>query len=896
MEGYASFQKSPVRNRTTVNRLVPRALQRTTTDDTQTAINRVVHEALARAEAADTAGAAAGASASPELAEDVKGRVELVLQAKQDELSGTITHAQRLELIQLIARLSVSDALEERRQMQHSNQRRAEETVRGSILPCWIWSRIFCLQVLPVSEVLQLGASCRLLRQNHSMGLRAFKLPCLLDGEDPAPDAPLVPRPVPATTMKLLVHKFRYAQSLEGRRGARLFDSDLELLPFAQLRRLDLGFCTRLAEGKLLACLKACVCLAELSLRGCLQLTSPSFPDTVAELRSLSALDVRGCENVNSDGLLQKCLDLRLTSLRLAHACPLEIRDAYEETQPQLPNRLITPETFQSLCSLPLASVELDLLLLSSMRDAEVQKLATIPQLQALLLWNVERLNRVTFQSIVERFAAEIDTVAYHHCYDEYDAYFHVVPSAWGLEMPGQLQGFCARAFFPPGAAGAGGKTLLLATSFKMNPQEAFEAMMTRALEVCQPRRLIFDAGVCRAEIGEALMRFGAFAEEVELYNGGFRESVSGFLSPMLQSCPRLRSLRWKHEGCLWNMQELELLVKTLAENCPDLERFEIVEPHRSPINTLASNLVYYYDGDPGRNHNAVNLATLQELLARCPRLEHLELPAPKLPRLSYWQLRAASAAPPRTLVFNGRNTSFQEELEALAGLAEDRQYDISLLNFGALTLPTIAFVTRFRHLRSLRLGQVDGSYVGLVVHLPERCPDLQRLCLQDLPLPAAQTEALLDALGGLPLLEALDLRVVPEEPKTAFHRMLPALVRRLRRLRELQLPTLAPCALWPLLAPLRRLATLEVTLDSALPLPELLLKVVARCPDLQVLMLDKLENEPQVDEVRIREVLRQAPGLQELAWVPAAVCSGLMYSNGFSVEWSVRRPNRVTG
>ena len=175
---------------------------------------------------------------------------------------------------------------------------------------------------------------------------------------------------------------------------------------------------------------------------------------------------------------------------------------------------------------------------------------------------------------------------------------------------------------------------------------------------------------------------------------------------------------------------------------------------------------------------------------------------------------------------------------------------------------------------------------MGLVVHLPERCPDLQRLCLQDLPLPAAQTEALLDALGGLPLLEALDLRVVPEEPKTAFHRscgcdrvatgdfykrgsvvlflqavffnvnafpmfrrslasaerfffdasarMLPALVRRLRRLRELQLPTLAPCALWPLLAPLRRLATLEVTLDSALPLPELLLKVVARCPDLQ--------------------------------------------------------------
>ena len=34
-------------------------------------------------------------------------------------------------------------------------------------------------------------------------------------------------------------------------------------------------------------------------------------------------------------------------------------------------------------------------------------------------------------------------------------------------------------------------------------------------------------------------------------------------------------------------------------------------------------------------------------------------------------------------------------------------RYDISLLNFGALPLPTIAFVTRFRHLRSLRLGQV---------------------------------------------------------------------------------------------------------------------------------------------------------------------------------------------
>ena len=92
------------------------------------------------------------------------------------------------------------------------------------------------------------------------------------------------------------------------------------------------------------------------------------------------ALDVRGCENVNSDGLLQKCLDLRLTSLRLAHACPLEIRDAYDETQPQLPNRLVSPETFQSLCSLPLASVELDLLLLSSMRDAEVQKLAAWPK------------------------------------------------------------------------------------------------------------------------------------------------------------------------------------------------------------------------------------------------------------------------------------------------------------------------------------------------------------------------------------------------------------------------------------------------------------------------------------------------------------------------------------
>ena len=45
--------------------------------------------------------------------------------------------------------------------------------------------------------------------------------------------------------------------------------------------------------------------------------------------------------------------------------------------------------------------------------------------------------------------------------------------------MPGQLQGFCAGAFFPPPppGGGAGGKTLVLATSFKMNPQEAFEAM-----------------------------------------------------------------------------------------------------------------------------------------------------------------------------------------------------------------------------------------------------------------------------------------------------------------------------------------------------------------------------------------------------------------------------------
>ncbi|CAJ1456683.1 unnamed protein product [Effrenium voratum] len=138
-----------------------------------------------------------------DLAEDVRQRVQLVIEAKEDELIGgadcqglawgKITHQQRLELIRLVATQSVDEALMERQRMERQAAQAAEEKVvqmrhchevrMASFTPV-MWRRLLCSYLLPQEEVLTLGSCSRFLRQDHALGLQTLILPGWLPMEE----------------------------------------------------------------------------------------------------------------------------------------------------------------------------------------------------------------------------------------------------------------------------------------------------------------------------------------------------------------------------------------------------------------------------------------------------------------------------------------------------------------------------------------------------------------------------------------------------------------------------------------------------------------------------------------------------------------------------------------
>ena len=182
----------------------------------------------------------------------------------------------------------MEDALEELERMQ---QRASKEALRqlGSV-PLSIWRRVLCSHLLPQLDVMTLGQCCHFLRQDHALGLHTWCISGHFEGEDPAMGQVCKARRMPPI-FRHLVYKFRYAQTLlVNHRAMRLHDSDFEELKISQLRRLDLSFCRSVSAELLLKALKQTFCLQDLSLRGCSQLSSPSFEESLESMTSLTSL------------------------------------------------------------------------------------------------------------------------------------------------------------------------------------------------------------------------------------------------------------------------------------------------------------------------------------------------------------------------------------------------------------------------------------------------------------------------------------------------------------------------------------------------------------------------------------------------------------------------------
>ncbi|CAE7199411.1 unnamed protein product [Symbiodinium natans] len=645
-EGYPSFQKSPVRGRPNVSKLVPKKLTRTTTDDTQTAINRVVHEALARG----------GTVSSPEVAEEVKQRVAVVLQAKEDELTGKITHQQRLQLIKLVATLSVEEAMEEARRLQSSTREDAEQKVKSTSMLPLIWRRMLCGYFLSQDEVLVLGACCRFLRQDHALGLQCFMLPSHLESlEDTVCTAPLAAKPMPLPALKRLVFKFRYSQKLvASTRGFRFQNSELELLPLAQLRVLDLSFCYTLSEEALLAGLRSTLCLSELSLRGCSQLTSPTTEETLSELKGLVQLDVRGCSSLNSDSILLAAADAlkQLTTLRLGYTCKDEL----------WPEHQVMPlETFSSAAFAQLGAshsrlqhLELDIGLMfrwterdgASVVDDAVKSLMSLKHLEALLLWNCVGLQMNTFRCILDRLEGEgIDTVGIDDCYHDFDAYFHVVPSAWGIRTQRDLQkGVNSEAMLPPGRTG--GRAVLIGHNICRNREELLQNTVSPLLRKSKPRQLVLQ---CEADTNEIFELASDRLEELEILTScnAPEDYLGVFVCSMLRRCPQLKRLKICTQGAHMSRQNLhgyEEMLKVLAGGCPQLEILDVrlattFSDIRGRIETFS---VEYYDDDQTRVAPGAlqcHYDTLRDLFRSCPLLATLHLlPPAKEDRVAFWK------------------------------------------------------------------------------------------------------------------------------------------------------------------------------------------------------------------------------------------------------------------
>ena len=929
-KGYSSFQKSPIRGRPNVGKLVPKKLTRTTTDDSQTAINRVVHEALARG----------GTVSSPEVAEEVQQRVALVLQAKEDELTGKITHQQRLQLIKLVATLSAEEYFEEARRLQSSARQDAEQKVISSSMLPVVWRRMLCSYFLGQEEVLGLGACCRFLRQDHALGLQSFVLPSHLEGlEDTVSTAPLAMKPLPLPSLKRLVSKFRYAQKLVcGARCCRLQDSDLELLPLAQLRVLDLSFCYNLSEEKLLEGLRSTLCLADLSLRGCSQLTSPGTEEVLADLKGLASLDVRGCSNLCSESLMRMTAEnlKPLTTLRFGYTCTPQLWPEHQA----MPLETFSSEAFAALGSSHsrLQCLELDIGLMARwvnraearVVDDAVVSLLCLKHLQALMLWNCKDLQPMTFRRILDRLGDDIDTVGIDDCYHEHDAYFHVIPSDWGIRTAQDLdKGLRSEAMLPPSGSKAG-RAVLIGQNVARDPQVVLANTVQPLVDKgCQPTVLVLHG---EGEYDGIIQLASDRTAEIELLTSinvpdGFLEN---FCCSMLKRCPLLRRLGIRTKGAMMSLGQLcgyEALLKVLAGHCQQLEVFDTwlitsFESLTSRQTAVPSVGVEYYDGNPntaggGASPPSVHYDTLRDFFGSCPRLAAVRLimPAAAQDRLAFWRFCSDAGFPQSSLILGQEPTPRNlprpvveveaEELKILRQVDPAPVTELAIMKGCPLTTAMAGEILRFTQLRRLGLQQMHSWPVlrELLVPLAEHCPDLEELWLGDIIVSEEEGEVFVEALQRFKLRSLHVGKLVPESVEQMLVQALPGLVQQNRRtLQSLacsgELGSHVLCSLAAKAPQLRSLSLRqswskdktgkdkELCSDFAGSQEELLLKLVARRPKLEELVIawvrppDNKQSEEQ-ERRTLSQVLHQGPKLVDLGCTNVSFYTGLQYNDG---------------
>lgn len=907
----AEFQRSPVRGRPTVNKLVPKKLTRTTTDDTQTAINRVVHEALARA----------GGDTGEALAAEVRRRVELVLEAKEDELKGRITHQQRLELIRLVATLSVDEAIQELNRMQLSASDAAEQKVKSDTsVPPLIWRRILCSYNLNQWDVMTLAPCCRFLRQDHALGLHRLVLPCLLEGLEDTTLAPLStqPKAMPSVALKAIVYKFRYAQTLIASRAMRLHDADFELLKVSQLQRLDLSFCRNLAEEKLLSSLRGCFCLQDLCLRGCTQLTTPSLEEALQKLTTLNYLDLRGCENLKPDSVVKTVAEdlQQLRTLRFGFECQ-------EKLWPfgaKIPMMSLTLPSWD-VSRLNLRHLEIDLALVDKehpdgeagvrlMLKEGVLALLKLKFLDVLMLWNPLMLQQETFRAIVERFRPNVDGFVLEDCYHSQEAYFHVVPSTWNIHDRDSLDEFSAKAF-PPVLDRSSKRRILTAVNVARDPESAITAMVTPIVQLCDIEDVILLDEYTFPPI-PTLASSKVRSLELRFTPNTAQDYFRDFICPFIRASPELRRLRMnlgffysRHLG-----QQYEILLKDLT-SCQHLEEIEFLTlgADEWPPVDRSQALAEYHDHRGPKTNKVVtaSLDTVQTLLQSCRRLRRVKLLPPSVEcRVSFYRLLSAMDVSIESLDLvsayaDTRGTSdLNTELENLPEIISTAAAPKLSVNFGmALTQPICDAIlsTRLRSLRVERVTQND-PFFQMFAMLPMQSPFLEELALGHLTITSAYELTFLDTLCAFRHLSLLQLRALEGDGLAQLAGILPRVVQQNRRtLETLYLEDLDAKTLLSCIAGCRNLRRLDVakslsaTLRPCADFPsgamDLCMKVIARCPKLWSLHLNMVApDEPKDLE---RHILQMGRGLKELVDKDVDFYRGLQYNDGREAD-----PNRV--
>lgn len=901
-----------MRGRPTVNKLVPKKLTRTTTDDTQTAINRVVHEALARAEGGAT------------LAEEVRRRVELVLEAKEDELKGRITHQQRLELIRLVATLSVDEAIQELNRMQQSASDAAEQKVKtDTSVPPLIWRRILCSYHLDQWDVMTLAPCCRFLRQDHALGLHRLVLPSLLEGLEDPTLAPLStqPKAMPSVALKAIVYKFRYAQTLIASRAMRLHDADFELLKVSQLQRLDLSFCRNLAEKKLLSSLRGCFCLQDLCLRGCTQLTTPSLEETLQKLTTLNYLDLRGCENLKTDSVVKTVAeDLeQLRSLRFGFECQ-------EKLWPfgaKIPMMFLTLPSWD-VNRLNLRHLEIDLELVDKehpdgeagvrlMLKEGVLALLKLKFLEVLMLWNPLMLQQETFGAIVDRFRPNVDGFVLEDCYNSQEAYFHVVPSTWNIHDRDSLDEFSAKAFPPVLDVSSSKRRILTAVNVARDPESAITAMVTPIVQLCDIEDVILLDEYTFPPI-PSLASSKVRSLELRFTPNTAQDYFRDFICPFIRASPELRRLRVNLGSNFYSRhlgQQYEILLNDLA-SCQHVEEIEFLtlSADQWPPVERSHALAEYHDHRGPKTNKVVtaSLDTVQKLLQSCRRLRRVKLLPPSVEcRVSFYRLLCAMDVSIESLDLlhayaDTRGTSdLNTELENLPQIISTAAAPKISVNFGmALTQPICDAILSTR-LRSLRVERVphNDPFFQMFAMLPMQSPFLEELALGHLAITSAYELTFLDTLCAFRHLSLLRLRALEGDGLAQLAGILPHVVQQNRRtLETLYLEDLDAKTLLSCIAGCRNLRSLEVAKSSSATLRpcadfpsgalELCMKVIARCPKLWSLHLNTVACPDEAKNLE-RHILQMGRGLQELVDQNVDFYRGLQYNGGMEDD-----PNRV--